>query len=386
MTLRKCPRCGGADGAHYTECVVGRLFERLLGDGYPWKAPIAPVTSIDQVSDELISEIGQKYSAGAIDHARALQERITKLQTERDQLQAELDEALEHVTRPDPPDHPQRGDVISEAQQLIDDTDGETAASIGEALDTGTPVDTPTPPVTEPAPTKVGRGHQYPIDSPQSRTKPETVRTEAATAKYVAAHLVPAEGSRKDEKGFSWPAYVTAPELLAGYERWAQANDEPINRGVTRFLGAAASRLAPKKKQGPRHGNSKPISYFGVKLLDASTPESTEPPLEEQMAQRRTAEAAAQEKLGEPAETTKERYRYTGPRPGQEIPKDYREMLEPLWETPGWGYAPRNSNGGGKPRIILPTGAGYTLANTPSDRRGVLNMRAQLRRLGAPIR
>lgn len=40
--MSTCPRCSGKDGAHYMECVVGRLFERIMGDGYPWKAPVAP--------------------------------------------------------------------------------------------------------------------------------------------------------------------------------------------------------------------------------------------------------------------------------------------------------------------------------------------------------
>lgn len=358
MTATKCPRCGGADGAHYTECVVGRLFERLLGDGYPWKAPITPVASTEKLEVKL---------SQAWEERDALQQTVETLRDQRDRLEKELHEALEAATNP---------------QLAIPEPAAPKPAAVIEREQSGEP------PAPEPAPVpaEIARLKEVAVQRKgrtkggnQPPVKPVVVQTAEATARYVEAHLVADTGTRKDEKGSEWPAYVTSPELVAGYEKWAKANNEPVNPGAVRALGQAAGKKSLIKKQGPRHGDSKPTVYLYCKLLD------TDPPLEEQMAKRRAAEKAAGETLGEDRETPKTRYRYTGPRPGNEIPKDYRDLLEPLWEIPGWAYAPRNNNGGGKPRLTSPDGTGYSLANTPSDRRAILNVKAQLRRLGAPF-
>jgi hypothetical protein len=84
---------------------------------------------------------------------------------------------------------------------------------------------------------------------------------------------------------------------------------------------------------------------------------------------------------------TKERTPYVGDRPGREIPKEYREKIVlPLIEEQGWRYYRTGVNGKGKPRLVNPEGKSYSLANTPSDVKGLLFLRGQLRsRLGADL-
>jgi hypothetical protein len=113
----------------------------------------------------------------------------------------------------------------------------------------------------------------------RSDTKPTTVLAEEAAREYVAAHLVPADGTRKSESGTVYQTYVTAPELLAGYEAWAKANGKPIIPANARIVGVAAGKSphVKAKRQGPRHGTGKPMAYFGVKLLPAATAEPEAP-------------------------------------------------------------------------------------------------------------
>lgn len=76
---------------------------------------------------------------------------------------------------------------------------------------------------------------------------------------------------------------------------------------------------------------------------------------------------------------------YLAQKPGSEIPREYRDLIQPLLTEHGWKYFKHNTNGKGKPRVVTPDGQTYTLAKTPSDYRGLNNTRARLRQLGAAI-
>ena len=118
-----------------------------------------------------------------------------------------------------------------------------------------------------------GESNKAKIGVPGAWARPETLAAEQAAQEFVDQHLVPAEGTRQDEKGSTWATYITAPELQAAYEAWAKANGKPITPAIFRFVGQAATKspLVKKKWQSPRHmiGDkvTKPLCYAGVKLL-----------------------------------------------------------------------------------------------------------------------
>lgn len=61
--------------------------------------------------------------------------------------------------------------------------------------------------------------------------------------------------------------------------------------------------------------------------------------------------------------------------------RELEQMLRPALDA-GWYIQPRRN---GHIWIMGPSGQRVTSASTPSCRRGLLNLRAQLRRVGAPL-
>lgn len=403
--MQVCPKCGGMGGAHYLECVVGRLIERFMGGDYPWRAAVTPLAAGDRLTDEEIATIGQQYAAGATE---PLRQEVERLKEQMAHLKTELEAAVDAITAPTPPG---LADVLlrEEAEALVGDSaDAEAYESLGGELDTGIPTPEPEP-ITwaarvrairnsrgwaqrelaeaigfsravvglwEQGVVKPGKGAQEKIAELENEQEP-TPRRGVLHSPEITAHAKEVMGQVAHQYEPDPDGWVAVPDLLAAAQQ--------IDAGFSpRLVGMGMSALGyTEKRQFRVDSGGAPVHYRGLKP-------KAEPSLEEQMEQRRAAEAAAQAALNgngngkKPA--AKERYRYDGPRPGGEIPKEYREMLEPLWETPGWAYAPRNENGGGKPRVIAPNGAKYNLANTPSDHRSILNAKSALRRLGAPIK
>jgi hypothetical protein len=113
------------------------------------------------------------------------------------------------------------------------------------------------------------------IGVPGTRAKPENVAAEEAAQEFVDQCLVAAQGTRRSEdpNQGAFGVYLTAPELLAGYEAWAKANGKPVVPAAARLVGAAAGKspLVKVKRQGPKHDGRKPMCYFGVKLLEQAT-------------------------------------------------------------------------------------------------------------------
>jgi hypothetical protein len=68
-------------------------------------------------------------------------------------------------------------------------------------------------------------------------------------------------------------------------------------------------------------------------------------------------------------------------KPGKEIPKEYREIVAYQIERLGWRYDPK---GKGHP-VLYPADKAHgaiRMAQTPSDRRGIKNFVAVVRRAG----
>lgn len=68
-------------------------------------------------------------------------------------------------------------------------------------------------------------------------------------------------------------------------------------------------------------------------------------------------------------------------RPGREIPKEYREIAEELVTNQGWRY---DASGKRHPVLYPPDASAPPLRvpTTPSDRRGLKNFEADVRRRG----
>lgn len=327
-----CPRCRGMGGAHYAGCLLQNLIERWLGPDYPLSGP-SPVAQTQLEYDEIEQHV-----------ERATQPLIDQIAA----MRAELDAALEAITRPDPTPSGWEEALAAAAAEKVDEPE----------------------PEPEPA--------EQPADG-EPTTRSEEDRRKAASDRFKKYDAELRDRALPIVRRVIEERTVPDPDgWLPGYEFAAvvkQYNPDINHRAV----GIALGELGYAKRQIRQSNGVAPLHYRGLKWK----PEGQEPPLEEQMEKRRQAETAA--KAEDPKPERKERYRYSGQRPGQEISAEYRRMLEPLWSIPGWSYAPHNANGGGKPRVTSPAGTSYVIPNTPSDVRAVKNTRAALRRLGAPL-
>lgn len=377
----RCPKCGGEAGAHYAACVFTNMLQRWLGDDYPLFGPAEPGIQMMDV---------EVFARNAAETATlGLREQMAK-------MQADLDAAMEAITRPhpSPPAGHEFAEVIEEdrpgihwptyvkgireqygwSQERLAKEIG-CARSLVGFWEQG---------MYKPGPKNARILHEIksaaPDGPPPSRRTPAMegmLKANAAEGSQAAdvVKQILAERTEPDPDG-----WIPARDLLT----LARIIDPEL---TPRLVGLGLSTLGyTEKKQLPVADGSRPMHYRGLKWKDRKTTEAPapEPPLEEQMAQRRAAEAEAQAALPKPAKQ-EEKYRYDGPRPGGELYPEFRELIEPLFSVPGWSYAPTNANGGGKPRVITPEGTMYVLPNTPSDWRAVRNARAALRRLGAPL-
>jgi transcriptional regulator with XRE-family HTH domain len=177
------------------------------------------------------------------------------------------------------------------------------------------------------------------VGVPGAWARPETKAAEDAAQEFVDQFLVPAEGTRADEKGSTWQVYVTAPELQAAYEAWAAKYDKPITKGTFRFVGQAATRspIVKKKWQGPRSNGApaKPICYAGVKLLPLEAEEA--PAVEPEAPKPTPADldpTARIRSIMQSARTVREE---TIPEPDVEIPHGPDELATKLAQLKHFG-------------------------------------------------
>ena len=67
-------------------------------------------------------------------------------------------------------------------------------------------------------------------------------------------------------------------------------------------------------------------------------------------------------------------------RAGNEVPKEYRIIVNELVDNQGWRY---DNSGQGYPKLYAPSGARMiSVPKTPSDQRSLRNFIAQVRRAG----
>lgn len=388
--VNQCPRCGGADGAHYTACVFANIFQRIVGPEYPLFGP----TQTPGLDPEVLAALSS----------------IAPLREQLAAMRRDLDAAIDAITRPTPPTLIGGGDSIppqhrEEHQAPIDteqdaepppaetDTDwstfvrqlrkqrGWTQLELSQELGCTHPL--------------VGfweRGKYKP--GPTYQAKLRDLQAGLTTKRRLDNMRV--ANDAKADKAATTLRQAIENDMQPAPDKWMPSTTllesaQKIDPNMTmRHVGMAMRVLGFTEKRQIRIDEERgaPVHYRGLAPKEDTPTPAPEPErersLEEQMAERRAAETAAKAELPQPT-PVKERYRYDGPRPGGELYQEYRDLLEPLWSVPGWSYAPNNPNGGGKPRVTNPEGTQYVLPNTPSDVRAIKNTRAALRRLGAPI-
>ena len=293
-----CSRCGTTDDRHSIKCYQAMALGMAMGvEPRPTARPALTLDQIHTVIDQVKAEAAPEPLPGAatrrrdgetddelVRRLRRQAETIRRLEGEVAKLQAQqldLEPPVTHL----PPDY-YEGKVSAERLAQIEREVADLDASPHLDVEVLNPLNAVVTPKAEPAPAEatpevpVGTGkkplpgmrwaesNKAKIGVPGAWAKAETLAAEAAAQEFVDAHLVAAEGQRQDEAGRTWPAYLTAPELIAAYEAWAKANDKPNTKASPRMVGAAATKspLVTGKKQGPRHGGSKPNCYLGVKL------------------------------------------------------------------------------------------------------------------------
>lgn len=200
-----------------------------------------------------------------------------------------------------------------------------------------------------------------------------------AAADLFVAEMVTADGAAED-------AYITAPQVMECYEAWRWTIEAPSMH--PRILGLAMTRAghADRRRQATRRDpgfaeGPLPVLYKGLRLrvpqaqpTPEAEAETAAPPTE-----RSSTDRKGRTKVSYPSD-------YSGDRPGREIPREYREQIVMPLISAGWSYYRNNANGMGKPRMVSPEGKRYSLANTPSDWRGLENAKSHLRRyLGASL-
>lgn len=369
-TQTKCPRCGGQDGAHYAACLLQNVVQRWLGPEYPLFPPPRPTVVATHAHTEAIEDLRRRITGLARDMDGLRQEVVEAVTPLIAEVRRDVDHLTDAVTRPFP--------TLPQSEDWTPEKAGQFEDAVTAGLEAA---------VNVPKPEKVIEAENSgkpPAPAPEPPHLPEARQKATAlveqNAREVAKILV---GLLEDHTVTDPDGWVAAPELL----RLVQAiRPETIAReaGIAmRILGYTEKKQLPMARPLPGDG-ARPMHYRGLRWKGNTIAEPpSEPPLDEQMAQRRAAEEAAKKQL--PKTEYAEPYRYEGPKPGKELTPELRALLEPLWTQPGWSYAPRNPNGGGKPRVISPEGTQYILPNTPSDVRGIRNTRAALRRLGGQV-
>jgi hypothetical protein len=82
--------------------------------------------------------------------------------------------------------------------------------------------------------------------------------------------------------------------------------------------------------------------------------------------------------------TQRKKHPLLGSKPGGELPKQVRDLIEPLIHEQGWEYQPHGGTGKGKPRVKSPAGKVCTLPSSPHLQGHTLeNTRSFLKQNGA---
>lgn len=351
--VTQCPRCGGQAGAHFGFCFVAQLWERLMGPDYPW-APPAPA------EDEI--PLPPEPDEGEWDWA--------------DNFEAEYGDLDTHGFV-DPPD-PQgvyedflvgSGLVESDANWMPH----QSSPNYGEGARPADSAAGPGLKSIEVAKTDLPEGYydQLVIPEPKPQRKYNVGPMRAAHDAMLRAQEDAAVLFVYDCCDLEVPGgRVPLSELYERFVEWQQANDMPSMskdrlRALLEEIGVV---VEPGRLPGMRKSGKAPLLVHGLVLK-----------------QPQTVVVTAHEKVPVTV-APKVRHSLLGAKPGGEIPKWARSLIEPLITEQGWEYQPSNGNGRGKPRVKSPTGKVCTLPSTAhSSGHTIENTRSFLKANGAVL-
>lgn len=356
--LTECSRCGGAGGAHFAFCFVAQVWERFIGSDFPWAPPVPPKTESDlrcthdvplsEPCVDCLPDPGDEWDDG---HGFL--------------SGPTLDPYWAEVDPPDPDGAMEdflvmAGHVQSDADWLPADRPLLSCDVVG--------------PQAEPADAQ--------LHSVEARTHlPEDYYTGKVKRRYNTAGL--AEHRRKEEEAredavvqflydaceFVVGGRVPLNDLHARYVVWQKANGRPhMDRPKLReLIVKLGQEVQPGRMPGARQSGKAPTLVHGI-TLRTSAPPAPEP-----------------EPVPKPERKRRDKHALLGEKPGSELPKQYRELIEPLVTEQGWEYHPCNGNGRGKPRLIKGN-VTVTLPNTPNpSSRTLANTRSHLKQNGAVL-
>lgn len=380
-TVTKCDRCSGEGGAHFAYCYLAQLWDRVMGATHPWSPPKpkGPLFTLDEVQD-------------------IVQNVLAASKVEEPPVPAEP------WVEGDPPD-PQgvmedfligSGHMESDAvwmpkgidDRSQDDEDwldwlsnqeevgqefwrgegsphaGVHAAELVTHLPDGYYDDLPDP---EP-PDEQAQVEQ--LQLPTSRLG-EGPRRYHAEQRQV----------REDEAvQFLYDCLVTTPgsrtlmtDVYDRYIEWATERKLTVMskimlRDIVRETGI---EITPGRLPGMRNSGKAPLLVCGQAIK--ADDHKARPP-------------AFQAANVKPQPKVRTKHPLLGDKPGGEIPKQLRELIEPLLTEQGWRYQPNGRAGRGRPRVINPDGFVCTLPSTPHlNGRTLENTRTFLKSKGARL-
>jgi hypothetical protein len=336
--VTECPRCSGKAGAHYGFCFIAQLWERVLGPAFPWAAP-AP--------DEEIPLPPEPEPEDPDDWLSWVNE----------QADEDWPPARPTGIPGDPPDP----DGVFEDYLVLAGHVESDADWMPHGLTS-----------IEVAKTELPDGY---LDDLCAARKPERTYN---TQGLDLARMERRQAQEDAAVQFVYDCTDTTPggrvklnDLHAAYVEWYKANDRPyISKEFLReLLGEMGLESAPGRMSGDRTAGRPPLLVHGITLHQ----EEVTPRLPTVVVK------AAKDKVAE-------KHALLGAKPGGELPKEWRELIEPLITEQGWAYERCNSNGRGKPRLVTPDGKTVTLPSTPHPNgRTLQNTRTFLKQNGAVL-
>lgn len=364
-TATECPRCTGEDGAHFAFCFIAQLWDRLLGPNYPW-APQLPEDDIP-LPEEPPDWSWDDFRPGA---------------------GPVLDPDWEAL---DPPDHegvaedtavvmgaPSDSDWLPHGMWIAPDTaeldDWHAERQLHAVTDL--PDDyydqyVVTPPVK---PTRTGPTTESP--AAREATKPprryntgpmREAHDAMLKAQEDAAVVFVYDCCDLDVPG----GRVPLADLHDRYVGWQKANDMPSmsKERLRSLLTEIGVVVEPGRLPGMRTAGRAPLLVNGLLLKQPEPEVKPEPQLPKVVVRAKP-----------------ERHALIGAKPGGELPKQVRELIEPLITEQRWEYQPHGGSGKGRPRVKSPTGKVCTLPSTPHLQGHTLeNTRSFLKQNGAVL-
>lgn len=393
--VTQCPRCTGAAGAHFASCFIAQLWERLMGPGFPWAPKPATTFSLDEVMDIVAMATG----------GHATEDPLPPEPPEDDWDWMDFQPGADE---PDGGDfQPGAGPTLDERWAAADPPDPggvaeDTAVAMGAPSDADWLPDGLWMPTDErqvdsacadcggvgsgcscgkehlhvEVVTHLPEGYYGPTPDDQSEAPSKPGRSYNTTGLHKArGELLKGQEDAAilfvyDRCDFTAGGRVPLSELYDRYDEWRLAGDmqSMSKKRLRELLVEVGLEVRPGRLPGMRSAGRAPLLVHGITLR----PEVQE------------AVGPEPKVIIVPEAAGRERHPLIGAKPGRELPKQLRDLIEPLITEQRWEYQPHSGSGRGKPRVKSPEGKVCTLPSSPHSNGHTLeNTRSFLKQNGA---